>query len=119
MTTIGPSLTINGEVTSKEDVTIQGNVNGKISVEGGSLIVGQTATVEAEAQVSRVTIHGAFAGDMAATERVELTNSANVSGTVVAPAVVLQDGAVFNGMIEVSGRKNRSTSAFEAQKKAS
>jgi cytoskeletal protein CcmA (bactofilin family) len=68
-------------------------VNGKISLQGGSLVVGPTATVQAEAQVSRVTIHGTFAGDVAASERVELTNSANVSGTVVAPAVVLQDGA--------------------------
>jgi cytoskeletal protein CcmA (bactofilin family) len=119
MTTIGPSLTITGDVTSNEDVTIQGKVNGKISLQGGSLVIAPTANVQAEAQVSRVTIHGTFAGDVAASERVELTNSANVSGTVVAPAVILQDGAVFNGMIEVSGRASgRSVQTFE-QKKAS
>jgi cytoskeletal protein CcmA (bactofilin family) len=119
MTTIGPSLKITGEVTSNEDVTIEGAVSGKISLQSGSLTVGPTATVEADAHVSRVTIHGTFTGDVAATERVELTNSANVSGTVVAPAVVLQDGAVFNGMIDVSGRgKSRTAQPFE-QKKAS
>ena len=110
MTTIGPSITIKGEVTSQEDITIQGSVNGKISVQNGSLLVAQSANVQAEAAVSRVTIHGTFAGDVSAAERVELTNTANVNGTLVAPAVVIQDGAVFNGMIEV-GKRNKNKAA--------
>jgi cytoskeletal protein CcmA (bactofilin family) len=120
MTTIGSSLTITGEVTSHEDVTIHGTVNGKISMQGGSLLVAPTAKVEAEAQVSRLTIHGTFSGDVAATERVELTTTAQVTGTLLAPAVVLQDGAVFNGMIEVNGRtKARDGRAVDQQAKAS
>ena len=120
MTTIGASLTITGEVTSHEDVTIHGTVNGRISMASGSLMVAPSAKVEAEAQVSRLTIHGTFSGDVAATERVELTNTAQVSGTLLAPAVVLQDGALFNGMIEVNGRnKARDGHPADAQTKAS
>ena len=119
MTTIGASLTITGEVTSQEDMTIHGRVNGKISMQGGSLLIAERANVEAEAQVSRVTIHGTFAGDVAALERVELTTTANVSGTLIAPAVVLQDGAVFNGMIEVNGKSKGRVQPFEAHAKAS
>jgi cytoskeletal protein CcmA (bactofilin family) len=108
MTTIGTTLKITGEITSQEDVTIQGKVNGKISMQNGSLLVASGANVHAEAQVTRVTVHGAFSGDIAAAERVELTATANVQGTLVAPAVVIQDGAVFNGMIEIGNRnKNR------------
>ena len=105
MTTIGASITITGEVTSREDVTIFGSVKGKITMEGGSLMVAQSGAVQAEAQVSRAVIHGSFTGDVAAAERVELSNSSNVNGTLVAPAVVMQDGAVFNGLIEVTGKK--------------
>ena len=120
MTTIGASLTIKGEVTSHEDVTIHGTLNGKILMQGGSLLVANGANVEADAQVSRLAIHGTFSGDVAATERVELTSTAQVSGTLLAPAVVLQDGAVFNGMIEVKGRtKARDKGAFDQQAKAS
>jgi cytoskeletal protein CcmA (bactofilin family) len=108
MTTIGPSLKITGEIASQEDVTIHGKVTGKITMQGGALLVSPTAVVEAEAQGTRITIHGSYAGDVSAAERVELSNTANVTGTLIAPAIVIQDGAVFNGMIEIGSRgKNK------------
>lgn len=106
MTTIGASLTITGEVTSNEDVTIHGKVNGKISMQSGSLLVAPGGNVKADAQVGQLKIDGRFAGDVAASQRVELSNTSKVSGTLVAPAVVLQDGAVFNGKIAVD-RQNQ------------
>ena len=111
MTTIGPSITITGEVTSQEDMTIHGKVNGKISLQNGSLLVAEGANVQAEAHVTRVTIHGGFAGDVTAAERVELTKTATVNGTLIAPAVIIQDGAVFNGMIEVGTPKKNKAAA--------
>ena len=104
MTTIGASLTIKGEFTSHEDVTILGRLNGKIAMHGGSLLVAPSANVQAEAQVGQLRIDGTFSGDVAASQRVELANTAQVSGTLLAPAVILHDGAVFNGMIEVDRR---------------
>lgn len=101
MTIIGPSLIINGDVSSSEDVTVHGKVTGKVTMAEGVLLIAQNATVEAEAHAARLTIQGAFSGDINATERVELTPTATMNGTIVAPSVVLQDGAVFNGAIEV------------------
>jgi cytoskeletal protein CcmA (bactofilin family) len=110
MTTIGPTLNIKGQITSKEDVTIQGQVDGSISMEEGALLIAQTAKVKADAQVTRLTIHGTFAGDIAASERAELSPSANVTGSLIAPSIVIQDGAVFNGSIEVTGRPKAAAS---------
>jgi cytoskeletal protein CcmA (bactofilin family) len=107
MTTIGASMTITGEITSREDVTIHGNVSGKITMHGGALQIAQTAVVTAEAKVNRVTIQGSYTGDVTAVERIELTGTSSVSGTVIAPSVVLQDGAVFNGVIEADGRRKQ------------
>ena len=101
MTTIGTSLVIKGHVTSREDITIHGQVNGQISVVEGSLLIAPTARLEADVDVPRVTIHGNFSGNVAAGERVELTPTATVKGTLVAPAVVLREGATFNGAIQV------------------
>ena len=70
----------------------------------GSLLVAPGGNVQAEAQVGQLKIHGKFTGDVAASERVELSNTSQVNGTLVAPAIVLQDGAVFNGMIEIDRR---------------
>jgi cytoskeletal protein CcmA (bactofilin family) len=48
-----------------------------------------------------LTIHGTISGDIAAAERVELTDTASVSGTLLSPTVVMRDGAFFTGAIAV------------------
>lgn len=105
MTTLGPSLTITGDVTSQEDMTIHGKVNGQINMQQGVLVIAPTGTADANVQGSKVTVHGNVSGDIAVTEKVELSETANVSGTISAPSLVLQEGAVFNGIIDMSGKK--------------
>ncbi len=104
MTTLGPSLTITGDVTSQEDMTVHGKVNGKISMQSGALVIAPTGSADANVHGTKVTVHGKLAGDISATERVELTDTANVTGTITAPTLVLQDGALFNGIIDMSGK---------------
>jgi len=101
MTTIGTSLVITGEVTSKEDITIHGQIKGQVSMTEGSLMVAPTARLEADVTVPTITVHGTISGNVSAAERVELTPTATVKGTLVAPAVVLREGATFNGKIQV------------------
>ena len=107
MTTIGALLIIKGHVTSREDITIHGRVSGEIAMEQGALFVAPTANVDASVRVTRLTIHGTMAGDIAAAERVELTDTANVSGTLLSPAVVMREGAFFNGAIAVDRKTGK------------
>jgi cytoskeletal protein CcmA (bactofilin family) len=100
MTTIGPSLVITGELTSQEDMTVHGQVKGNIKMAQGALMLAPTGNVEANVQGTRVSIHGKLTGDIAA-DRVELTATANVTGTLTSPCVVLQDGAMFNGLVDM------------------
>jgi len=113
MTTIGTSLVITGEVTSKEDITIHGQVKGQISMAGGTLLVAPTARLEADVNAPTVTIHGTISGSVSASERVELTPTATVKGTLAAPAVILREGATFNGKIQVE-RKGAPRSTAKA-----
>jgi cytoskeletal protein CcmA (bactofilin family) len=101
MTTIGPSLVITGDITSQEDVTIHGRVNGQIRMREGSLVVAPKAHVEGDVHAGRVTIHGALGGNVTSTDRIELTPTADVRGTLTGPTIVLQDGALFNGRVEM------------------
>jgi len=101
MTTIGASLLITGEITSREDITIHGRVKGQIRMEEGSLLVAPNGGVEADVEGARVTIHGTLAGNVAAAERIELTPTADVSGILTTCAVVMHDGATFNGLIDI------------------
>src|SRR5688572_15648545 len=102
MTTIGSSLVIKGQVTSREDITVHGRVDGQISMVEGSLLIAPTGQVDAEVDVTTVTIHGSLSGDVAANQRVELTPTATVKGTLLAPSVIPRQGASFNGRIEVN-----------------
>lgn len=101
LTTIGPSLLITGEVTSHEDITVHGTVKGQIHMESGALRVAQQGRVDAEVRGSAVTIDGALDGSVTAASRVELTPNARVNGTLTTPAVVLHEGALFNGLIDM------------------
>jgi cytoskeletal protein CcmA (bactofilin family) len=101
MTTIGTSLVITGELTSKEDITIHGQVKGQISMAEGALLIAPTARLEADIDVTSVTVHGTVSGKVSAGQRVELTPTATVKGTLISPSVVLREGATFNGKIQV------------------
>jgi cytoskeletal protein CcmA (bactofilin family) len=101
MTTIGATLLITGEITSQEDITIQGRVKGQIRMVEGSLLVAPEGGVHADVEGARVTIEGTLAGNVAAVERIELTPTAEVSGTLITCAIVMHDGATFNGSIDV------------------
>jgi cytoskeletal protein CcmA (bactofilin family) len=73
-------------------------------------MVAPKGTVDAEVQGTHVTIHGTLAGNVLATDRIELTPTSDVTGTITAPSVVLQEGAIFNGTIEMD-RKARQDKA--------
>ncbi len=105
MTTIGPSLIITGEITCREDITIHGRVKGQVRMDAGAMVVAPTGNVEANVQGTRVTVHGTVAGDVAAAERIELTPTANVTGTLTVPSIVLHDGATFNGVVDMDKSK--------------
>lgn len=106
-TTIGASLHINGEVTSQEDVTIHGRVKGQIRMQEGGLLVAPSGSVDADVEGARVTIQGTLAGNVAAAERIELTPTADVSGTLTTCAIMMHDGATFNGLIDIDRQTSK------------
>ena len=101
MTTIGASLIITGEITSQEDITVHGRVKGQIRMDKGSLLIAPKASIDADVEGTHVLIHGTLAGNVLAAHRIELTPTADVTGTLTTPSVVLQDGATFNGLLDM------------------
>ena len=105
MTILGPSLTVTGEITCQEDMTIHGKVNGQITMTKGNLVVAPTGSAEADVHGIRVTVHGKIKGDIVASERLELTDTAVVSGMISAPSLVVHDGATFDGVVDMAAKK--------------
>ena len=83
-------------------MTVHGRVNGLITMQQGNLVIAPTGSAEANLRGIKITVHGKVAGDITASERLELTDTANVTGTITAPSLLLKEGAVFNGIIDMA-----------------
>ena len=104
MTTIGPSIAISGELSSTEDIVLQGRVHGQVTVRDGLLTIGEQAQLRADVRGARVMVHGQLKGSIVASERIELAPTASVEGTLSADRVILADGTRFNGSIDMGQR---------------
>ena len=104
MTSIGPSLSIQGELSSTESLRVDGHVRGHIVLRDAELTVGQNGRVDADVRGLRVLILGTVNGNVTAADRIELGASANVTGGLTANRVVIVEGARFNGRIDMDRR---------------
>ncbi len=108
---IGRSVRVEGKVISTEDLTIDGDVEGSIELGDHSLTIGSSATIKADLVAKNVTISGAVTGNVRARERLDVRATGSVVGDIAAPRLVMADGAVIAGHVDVGSR--RRTSAAE------
>ncbi|MEK7704967.1 MAG: polymer-forming cytoskeletal protein [Myxococcota bacterium] len=97
---IGRGLFIKGELHGEEDLIIEGRVEGEITLKK-HLVIESTGVILADIQTENITIKGEMRGNMMATDKVEMHADARVVGDIVAPRVVIEDGAHFKGHIEM------------------
>lgn len=96
---IGAELEFDGDLVADEDLIVMGRIKGTIKQGAHVLVLKETAFVEAKVHGSNILIEGTVRGDVSATQKVVIKPGANVEGNVVAPTVVLEENAVFNGKI--------------------
>ena len=101
-TVIGRSVTIRGEVTGKEDLFMDGVVEGMISLPEGRLTVGPNARLMADVDAREVVVFGLVEGDLRASGRVELRDTAVVKGDIVAARLSIEENASMKGHVELS-----------------
>jgi cytoskeletal protein CcmA (bactofilin family) len=104
MNAIGRHLRVDGEVSSEEDLTIDGSVTGIVFVRGATLTIGPAAQIEADLRAAEVVVHGTVHGAISASERIELGSSSCVDGSLSAERIAVADGAQFNGHIDMGRR---------------
>lgn len=99
-TTIGTSFVIEGEITSEDNIVVQGTVKGKMST-SQPVFVENSATIEADVSAESVEISGQVTGNVSASTRVELKSDAKMVGDVQSPRILIADGALFKGNIDM------------------
>jgi cytoskeletal protein CcmA (bactofilin family) len=99
---LGKGTRFKGVVTYEGTVRVDGHIEGEI-VSTGTLVVGETAVIDAEVSVGTLVCGGKITGNVTATERVQLLNPAVVTGSIKTPALMIEAGVRFNGQCEMKG----------------
>ena len=104
MANIGKSISIKGDLSGNEDLVIEGKVEGKVDLPNNQLTIGANGSVKAEVKAKTVIVVGKVAGNVNGTERIEIQATGVVDGDVTAPRLVVAEGAVVNGSIQMTGK---------------
>ena len=98
---VGQSIVVKGELHGGEDVTIEGQVEGKVSLKQHVLTVGTHGRMHADVLAKSVVVVGEVIGNIEATETVSIRAEGTVDGDIKAPRVAIADGARFRGGIDM------------------
>jgi cytoskeletal protein CcmA (bactofilin family) len=97
---IGKSVQIRGEVRGSEDLMVDGQVEGSITLLESRLTIGPNASVSANVSARDVILLGRLNGNISATGRVELRDGCNLVGDISAARLSIEESAAFRGNVE-------------------
>jgi cytoskeletal protein CcmA (bactofilin family) len=116
--TIGKNVTITGQIYSREDLFVDGEVEGTIELAENKLTIGTNGKVKAGIHAREVVIIGSVQGNVEATERVDIRKDARLVGDIRTARIVIEDGAVFKGSIDIVKAEAKTVPAPPAPKPA-
>lgn len=108
---IGKSVIIKGELSGSEDLTIEGQVEGKIELRQNVLTIGPNAKIKAQVLARAIVVEGSVQGNISASEKIEIRDKGSVEGDLSSPRVAIADGAHFRGSIDMQQAKGATEKA--------
>src|SRR4051812_3930630 len=99
--TIGKAVKIIGQIHSKEDLFVDGDVEGTVEAPEHRLTVGPNGKVNASVKAREVVVLGSIQGNVEAMERIEIKKDAKLVGDIRTARIVIEDGAYFKGSIDI------------------
>ncbi len=103
-TLIGKSVAIRGELSGSEDLFLDGMFEGTVTLTDSRLTVGPNAQVKADLHVRDLIVFGVVDGNVHATGRIELRQTAIVNGDIFASRLSVEESASIRGRVELTGR---------------
>ena len=98
---IGKSVVIKGELSCGEDLYIEGQVEGTIDPKGNRLTIGPNGRVKANVTACVVVVQGKLEGNIQASDRVDLKQSAVVMGDIATQRISIDEGVYFKGSVNI------------------
>ena len=116
-TVIGKSVTIKGELSGNEDLYMDGDIEGTITLPDHALTIGPNARILADIRVRDVIVFGKVTGNLNATGRVDLRHSAVVHGDIFGGRLSIEENAVIKGKVELKSLEKQASAANPAAAK--
>jgi cytoskeletal protein CcmA (bactofilin family) len=98
---IGKTILIKGNIFSDEEVFIEGKIEGKLHIQN-RVVVEKSGLVNADIEAREVVIKGTVNGNVKGSSKVEIIPAGVLNGNIISPGVVLREGAVFKGSIDMT-----------------
>ena len=98
--TIGPSMTIKGEIRAREELLVDGEVEGLLESQA-LLTVGPNGKVRANIKAREVVIYGSVRGNVEVTEKIAIREQGSLIGDIKSAGISIDDGAYFKGSIDI------------------
>lgn len=107
-TLLGKTLVIKGRVRASEEMVIEGKIDGHIN-SNHRVVIGRSGVIKADINASEIVIQGKVDGNVKATSKVEIFPDGVLNGNIISQRVVLAEGAIFKGNIDMSVKEEKKT----------
>ncbi|HEV8411972.1 MAG TPA: polymer-forming cytoskeletal protein [Bryobacteraceae bacterium] len=98
---LGKSVTVKGQILSREDLTIDGEVEGTIEMQEHRLTIGHNGKVRASVKAREVIVLGTLHGNVETGDRIDIRKEAKLVGDIRTARIVIEDGAYFKGNVDI------------------
>jgi cytoskeletal protein CcmA (bactofilin family) len=99
--TIGKAVMIKGQIFSREDLVIDGEVEGTVEAQDHRVTVGPNGKVQASVKAREIVVLGSIHGNVEATDKIDIRKDARLVGDIKTARIVIEDGAYFKGSIDI------------------
>jgi len=99
--TIGKAVKIAGNIYSREDLYVDGELEGTVEALEHKLTIGPNGTVKATIKAREVVVLGSIHGNVEATDKIEIRKDAKLTGDIRTARIIIEDGAYFKGSIDI------------------
>ncbi len=99
---LGKNVTVKGQIFAREDLTIDGEVEGTVECHDHRLTIGPNARVQAGLKAREIIIQGSIQGNVEAADKIDIRKEAKLVGDIKTSRIVIEDGAYFKGSIDIS-----------------
>lgn len=98
---LGKSVIVKGQIYSREDLTIDGEVEGTVELQEHRLTIGPNGKVRAGVKARELVVLGTIHGDVETTDKIDIRKDAKLVGDIKTARIVIEDGAYFKGNIDI------------------